>query len=265
MLFFAYHKRSRPTGKRVAKAMGFVHHGVEIPACDFLVRWGTSQRPERDKAGRVLNSAQSINRAGDKLRALRTLQEAGVRVPEFGVQPDPAWDRYLGRKLRGFGGKDIIVLPTGMGDTHSSGVDFYTKFIPNDREYRIHVCGGKVIRVVRKYLERPDQKKSEYVKNHANGYVFKTPAKHLNQTRTDAAVKAVEALGLDFGAVDMVVDHQGLEYVLEVNTAPACSPKTMQAYAFELADMVKATSKEDYILHPQVSPGQLDAMVHEEV
>jgi glutathione synthase/RimK-type ligase-like ATP-grasp enzyme len=82
--------------------------------------------------------------------------------------------------------------------------------------------------------------------------VFKTPARKLNKSRTDAAVKAVEALGLDFGAVDLVVDHQGLEYVLEVNTAPACSPKTLQAYAFQLANLIRERSNEDYILHPQV-------------
>jgi len=45
-----------------------------------------------------------------------------------------------------------------------------------------------------------------------------------------AAVSAVEALGLTFGAVDLIVGDDGHTYILEVNTAPACSPRTAREY-----------------------------------
>ncbi|HEY6020337.1 MAG TPA: hypothetical protein VIY48_10650, partial [Candidatus Paceibacterota bacterium] len=133
----------------------------------------------------------------------------------------------LARRRRGFGGTDIQVC------RHDPCVvaEWYSGFIPNDREYRLHVVDGEVIRTQRKYLERPDQRHSDYIKNHANGYVFKTPQRPLRPSRLDAAVQAVSALGLDFGAVDLIVDPEGVEYVLEVNTAPACSPLTLSAYA----------------------------------
>jgi glutathione synthase/RimK-type ligase-like ATP-grasp enzyme len=39
------------------------------------------------------------------------------------------------------------------------------------------------------------------------------------------------ALGLDFGAVDIIQDDGGNFYVLEVNTAPGLEGQTIKSYA----------------------------------
>jgi predicted ATP-grasp superfamily ATP-dependent carboligase len=264
-LYLAYHPKTRPTGRRLADAVGVVKRGTlvrkggKVEQPDFLVRWGNGRYAEFDQPGRCINPAKAIWKAGDKLAALRAMQEAGVRVPEF-YERCPGEGVILARKRRGFGGTDIQIC----GHNPCVPAEWYSRFVPNDREYRIHIVDGNLVRVVRKYLERPEQRRSEHIKNHSNGYVFKTPARKLNTSRVDASVKAVEALGLDFGAVDLVVDAQGVEYVLEVNTAPACSPKTLQAYAFQLANLIRERSNGDYILHPQVSQEALAAIVEDE-
>lgn len=97
-----------------------------------------------------------------------------------------------------------------------------------------------VTSVQRKYLERPELNGNGFIKNLSHGYVFKTPEKDLNKSRKEAAIAAVEALGLDFGAVDMVVDEEGKEFVLEVNTAPALSPMRVQQYVEALRKIVRA-------------------------
>ena len=79
-----------------------------------------------------------------------------------------------------------------------------------------------------------------YIKNVSNGYVFKTPKRGLNGSRHRAAIGAVSALGLDFGAVDLIVDANGKEYVLEVNTAPALSPMRVEKYVQALRPMLEA-------------------------
>lgn len=270
-LYLAYHPKTRPTGRNLADAVGIVRRGTlvrrgaQVDRPDFLVRWGNARYPDFDREGRVVNNAQAILRAGDKLLAIEQLRQADVRVPEAG-RSCPGTGVIFARRRRGFGGTDIQIC----GHDPCVVAEWYSTYIPNRREYRIHVVGGKVIRVVRKYLELPDDPNGpenpgrEYVRNHAGGYVFKTPQRKLNKSRLDAAVKAVEALGLDFGAVDLVVDNEGREHVLEVNTAPACSPKTLHAYAFQLAELIRERSGEDYILHPQVSPEQVGALVGDE-
>lgn len=224
--YLTYHRRVRPTGRRLARALGFTHFGVNIPdrsVPSLLLRWGNAARGD---AGTTVNRAEAIWKAGDKLASFRALREREISVPLFHESFPNEPGVWLARSRRGFGGRDIQVA----NGYPVVGAEFYSRYVPNEREYRIHVVCGEVIRVQRKYLERPDWRRSEYIKNHANGYVFEAPSRKLNKSRLDVAVRAVEALGLDFGAVDLVVGEDGLEYVLEVNTAPACSPLTLSAY-----------------------------------
>lgn len=47
----------------------------------------------------------------------------------------------------------------------------------------------------------------------------------------DLAKKAVEAVGYDFGAVDLLVQEDGTQTVLEINRAAGCDNYTASAYA----------------------------------
>lgn len=233
MLHLLYHRRSNVTGRKFARLLGIGAYRADssrrLPPGNSvcLLRWGSAQ----GSTNSLIQQAAAIATAGNKLAALRAMQTGGVRVPEFALEPNPDWGRYLSRRSHGFGGTDIVVLPTGMGDTHADG-DFYTKFIPNEREYRIHVAFGEVIRVQRKYLDYPEQHDNSYIKNYAQGYRFRTPTRRLNSDRIDAAIHAVGAIGLDFGAVDLVIGSEDNEaYVLEVNTAPKLAPLTARQYA----------------------------------
>jgi D-alanine-D-alanine ligase-like ATP-grasp enzyme len=49
--------------------------------------------------------------------------------------------------------------------------------------------------------------------------------------RDQLSVEAVAALGLDFGAVDIIEDKEGNFYVLEINTAPGLEGHTVTSYA----------------------------------
>jgi D-alanine-D-alanine ligase-like ATP-grasp enzyme len=71
------------------------------------------------------------------------------------------------------------------------------------------------------------------IRNHANGWVFcPLELDDVSEDSKNAAVAACAALGLDFGAVDLVVDKRDrLPYILEVNTAPGLqSPGLISAY-----------------------------------
>lgn len=241
-MFFLYHSTTRPTGKWLAKALGFPGFGtcktLKERREDFVLRWGNSDQAWRDGDGSVLNPSSAIRTAADKLVALQRMAGSGVPVPRFTTDAGTAaaWGTVVfGRTRHGSKGAGITVLQPGAVPW---GHALYTEFIPNTREYRLHVVNGVVVRVQRKYLEREGLNGDGYIKNHDHGYVFKQPQKALNASRTDAAVAACAALGLDFGAVDMVIDDRGKEYVLEVNTAPSCSPLTGKAYVEALAALI---------------------------
>lgn len=225
------HQRSAPTGRKLAAVLGLpARQRDPFRGRDILLRWGNPQRPELTT---VIQPAAAIARAGNKLVALRTMRDAGVPVPDYTTEQPNDVDVWLGRSLNGFGGRDIK-LP---GDPAWTNVSFWTKYIPNRREYRIHVVNGNVIRVQRKYLDFPEQHDNHYVQNYAQGYRFRTPAQRLHQNRLDAATGAVAALGLDFGAVDLLVGQDNNPYVLEVNTAPKLAPLTARQYAGALVSL----------------------------
>lgn len=156
----------------------------------------------------------------------------------------------LGRRRSGSQGRDIqIVSAQGVGavtaqtalspdalDQAGAGSEFFTEYIPNTREYRIHVFRDEVIRVQGKYLDFPEQHANPYIKNYGQGFRFRSPDLRLNQDRIDAAMAAVKALGLDFGAVDLLIGEDRNYYILEVNSAPACSPLTARAYVERFAE-----------------------------
>lgn len=235
-MFFLYHRKSRPTGSVLARALG-LHSGETTDAIpngswrrqNVLIRWGNrSGYLGTSGAERTVNGIQGLNLASDKLRTLQVLRDAGVRVPDFSTDPTDLEYPFLGRKTSHSKGRDVV-LCLQRGDYLRRERDYYVQYVPTLREFRVHVAFGKVIRVQGKYLDKPELAKS-WIRNYESGYRFRAPRKKLGSARLETAKNAVNALGLDFGAVDLLLGDDNLEYVLEVNTAPACSPLTAEAY-----------------------------------
>lgn len=242
-MYLVYHKRSAPTGMVLGRALG-IDSGYGFPEYEDdprisypLIRWGSRVAPQGShERNSVINTILALQNASEKLTSLQIMREAGINVPDFDVDPRALRDRVgypiMGRKHHHARGSDIILV---LQERNLRTVrDFYTQYIPTKREYRIHVAFGEVIRVQGKFLDvRSDDQ--AHIRNHGSGYRFRAPRKRLHSDRLNAAVKAVAAHGLDFGAVDLIVSDDGKPYVLEVNTAPACSPITAGAYVAAFA------------------------------
>lgn len=238
-----YRLSGRPTGRQIARGLG-----IPFGTCYFfqnavpgevVIRWGGAELPNLDTA-RTINKSEAIKAASSKIATFRRLADAGVCIPRWTTKREEAagWETTVfGRTSEGFAGRGIKVY---TGDKSLGNHQLYTEFVPNEREYRLHVVGGEVVSVQRKYLERPHLVGDGYLKNTAHGYVFKTPERGLNTSRKEAAVQAVSALGLDFGAVDLIIDAEGKEYVLEVNTAPSLSPMRVDQYLNALRPLLAA-------------------------
>ena len=93
----------------------------------------------------------------------------------------------------------------------------FMEYIEAPREYRVHIFLGKSIRI------------SE--KDHTAFHEYTTikPQHNVKHVRK-AAKKAVKALGLDFGAVDILADDERC-WVLECNSAPGIGGSLPRLYA----------------------------------
>lgn len=228
MIFVLYHRRSKPTGEILAQALG-AQHGEHLPwgiNPDAVIRWGSRAIGHNVRC--TINHASKIALASDKLRSLQLLRDAGISVPDWSEDPEEMEFPFLGRKIQHARGTDVV-LCLQKGDYMRKPRDYYVQYIPTVREFRVHVVAGEVIRVQGKFLDNP-REAVPWIRNYKTGYRFRTPRKKLNRDRTQQAIDAVRALELDFGAVDLLLSDSRTPFVLEVNTAPACSPLTGRAY-----------------------------------
>ncbi len=229
MAFLLYSAGTSVTGKALAQGLG-IHAGTKPPAerLGILIRWGSTEKvPLTPRL--VLNRASAITLATDKIRSLDALRAQGVAVPETisvnqaltanGLIKLPA----LGRKRHHTQGQDIILCMQAKdvkrcitrGDS-----DYFVVYIPTRREYRVHVFNNQIIKVNQKLL-KDGNSWVPFIRNIDNGYVFGQPRKPLSSEQGQLAIKAVRAMGLDFGAVDLILADDTKSYVLEVNTGPA--------------------------------------------
>lgn len=212
-----------------------------------VANWGSSHIPGwAQRAGnrgvRILNAVDKVNVAANKLSTLRVLKAANVAIPDFTTDMNVArqWVNEGGtvverHELRGNSGAGIRIvnLDDDSVERIVQSAPLYTKFINKAAEFRVHVFNGQVIDYIEKKrlpTERRPANFNKYVSSIHQGWVFsRTGIREIPEVK-DVAIKAVRALGLDFGAVD-VIYNEGAPYVLEVNTSPGLSGVTLVKYA----------------------------------
>lgn len=211
---------------------------------DVIINYGSSNCPlvqPADGNFTVLNNAANIATATNKRSFFRAMRDYNTANPTAQV-PLPEWTEtlteaqewvtagstvYARTTLQGHSGEGIQVHSANDNPTVARA-PLYTKGIEGARrEYRIHVFKGEPILVQKKqrrsgWRENPDY--SDSVRNLDGGWVFGISTANPSAEVRTAAINAIAACGLDFGAVDILAKgQQGREtevYVLEVNTAP---------------------------------------------
>lgn len=227
MVTIAYSGRSKPTAEKFMELDDEVtitrHSGPQVD-----VNWG------RNVANATLNP--DISNVTNK-RVMRELFKAhDVPMPQLVDWDDLAKDLHdgvernvIGRPDRHSKGRGLwritdlksFLLAT-KGTAKKKAATHFMEFVESDREYRVHVFKGKSIRISRK----------EFEEDGSNKYTTAKPGDIKLRRVRDAAKAAVEAVGLDFGAVDILAKGPNNEsvWVLEVNAAPGLGGSMPQLY-----------------------------------
>lgn len=212
-----------------------------------ILNWGSGAAPSwmakaTNRAVKFLNKPEKVSIAGNKLSTLKILKDANVSVPEFTTDQNVAarWVRngftvVERHSLRGNSGEGIRIVNTtdDSVENNITAAPLYTKFVPKTKEFRVHVFRGEIIDYVQKKkvrTEARDENFNKYVSSIHQGWVFSRTDIDVLDSVKNIALKAVSALGLDFGAVDIIF-YDGRPFVLEVNTAPGLSGTTLVKYA----------------------------------
>jgi hypothetical protein len=177
----------------------------------------------------VLNRPDNVKIASNKLLTFQKFAEHGVKCPEWTTNyPEGiGGERWFARKtLTGKSGDGIVSFVLGEDIV----APLYTKYFKKKHEFRVHVFDGKVIDFVLK-KKRLDVEVNYQVRNHDGGWVFCREGVIVPVVVLQEAIKAVAALGLTFGAVDVGYNEKKNEpCVFEVNTAPGIEGTTLYRY-----------------------------------
>lgn len=207
-----------------------------------VVNWGNSTLPPEVAKCQVLNKPDAVALASNKLRAFEVLENtAGVTIPKFTTHADVAAAIFnttvVRHKLSGHSGEGIELVEKGEG---LPVAPLYVEYVPKKQEYRVHVFQEEAIDIQRKARKKDvaDENVNWKVRNLTGGFIYARDFEpdDLPKGIEQMAVRAVKALGLDFGAVDLIYNqNQGQLYVLEVNTAPGLQGTTLEAYTKAIA------------------------------
>lgn len=218
----------------------FDNQGNRLRIGGVTVNWGNSTStlraifrafPNIEWPEVTLNANTDIARS--KVLSYRAFREKGISCPDVFASAEEARDSgvpFLGRQDMLAEGRGIVIYPAGSTPAIH---DFYAKIINRRHEYRAHVWRGEVI--AWQYKSMPAD--IGVVGNHANGsrFILKNDEEMIErigpksvETSRTFAIDAVSALGLDFGAVDLIMDTRKWVHVLEVNTAPGIEVQALR-------------------------------------
>lgn len=206
---------------------------------DLVVNWGSS-KPLPRKVETLLNKPDSVKRAINKL-----LTFSYMHVNEI---PTVAWttDVYeamcwqskvvVRHSVDSSGGRGIEIVDK---DQPLPDAPLYTRYEPYRRaELRVHVFMGKLIDIQRKIRDPKREPATWAIRNHGNGFIYAREHVVWRPELAELAIRAVGALGLDFGAVDMLECKDGTYKLLEVNTAPGLVGATLTKYVEAIKEQI---------------------------
>lgn len=243
-VYLLYHPLTRRTGQRLRDYLG-VDGGENLDdRYDIVIRWG-SRRRIRSPRDTVLNPRRKIRQNTDKRNALDVLDNAGVPVPAYtdsasdvDLEDAPLTYPVLGRATQHSQGSDINLILQAR-DLELTSNDFFVDYVPTQMEYRVQVFDGEIVKVHEKRLETEAANSGDYtpyIRNHQKRWVFVNERGSTPDAVRDYAIDAVDALDLDFGAVDIIHAETGGVYVLEVNTAPTLDENNLRRYGQTIQD-----------------------------
>jgi len=215
---------------------------------DVIINWGkTDGHP---LLSRALNGT-SIRSVSNKLEFFRRIQGMAYDIiPEFWTDRDSIPDTAFaipGHRTRG-----KVVCRTVLAGHSGEGIviaenrqelvpaPLYTKYIPKQQEYRIHVgkcpdddgqISTSIISQQRKARDRDHENPNYEIRNLANGFIYARTDVNPPRSVIDVAVRAFNCFSIDFGAVDVIYNQlQDRSYVLEINSAPGITGTTVDDY-----------------------------------
>lgn len=230
------YKLGSATAKDIAKTLGLLRVSTEkvFRRPSIIINWGNGKPISATEKVIVLNRPESVSLCSNKIRTFEMLKSKNVSIPKYTTDSNEAmsWindkDFVYGRKRVDSSQGDGIIILTQ--DEPWQNCPLYTQAIQKAYEYRVHIFKDRVFDFAKK-RKKLEGEANPFIKNHSNGWVFCREGEVLPDLVKKECIKAIQALGLDFGALDVLYrEKENKAWILEVNTAPGLEGTTLDKY-----------------------------------
>ena len=204
---------------------------------DIVINWGNNTQPNWKFTHQDLNAPACVVAATNKAATFGLLKVNNVPTPDYTQVKDEAqaWVNdgctvVVRHTTTGHSGQGIEIIETG----EVPEAPLYVKYKKKRSEWRVHVCKGKVIDTCQKKKRNATERPASFntrIRSYDNGWVFCRLDIVPDLRRDELAINSIKAIGLDFGAVDIIYNEsEDTYYTLEVNTAPGIEGTTLERY-----------------------------------
>lgn len=232
---------------------------ASVLAC---VRFGSSTAWNRSEY--ELNSIEAVGNSSNKVRMKTLFDEHGVKTAQWWQSPmqlDGMKDEIpfplIAKRINGSRGRGMVKIDSSeellefvKGNTNIKNYIF-EKYHNYVREYRLHVDAQGCFYTCRKMLKSDTPEDQRWFRNDSNCTWFLEENEKFDrpvnwQAIEEECVKALNAVGLDFGACDVRVqgsktskgkDRKEPDFIIvEINSAPSFGEVTAEKYAERLPE-----------------------------
>jgi glutathione synthase/RimK-type ligase-like ATP-grasp enzyme len=211
-----------------------------------------------------LNTVAAINNSADKLRMKECFSKAKVVTAEWNGVSEKVLSEFPIVAKHRFGSRgegNTLIHTQAELNAWMKGKNLksyiFEKFHDYNREYRLHVTKDGCFYACRKLLRQDTPKDQRWFRNDSNctwvredtdGENFDKPSNW--DTIIAESVKALHAVGLDFGACDVKVQSAETAkgntrkepkfFIIEINSAPSFGEVTLEKYLEILPKLLRA-------------------------
>jgi glutathione synthase/RimK-type ligase-like ATP-grasp enzyme len=215
---------------------------------DWLIRWGCTSQMEAKHTVNKVKDIQLVNNKTECRKVLGQVEHKGKQIIPTTWFSFEEWQKEKqlpvivrpnhhaqGRKLYFCNTEELVFKACKLCGNQA----YISSYIPKQKEFRIFVMQGRVVWVAEKTPENPNA----IAWNVAKGGTFTNvrwsdwPLKGCR-----IALKAMEAVSLDFGGVDIMQCNNDF-YVLEINSAPSqTSPYRQKCTGLAIKSLIETNN-----------------------
>lgn len=249
--FILYHNRCFPSANLLRNFLNELSNEkfklVRLPKNHKIdIRYGNTD----GEYATNLNSKEFISLCVNKFKTCKLLNENEIKCPVFySTTEELIFPCLIRTSLCLSGGKGINLIQTEEEFHRYWRQGYYwTPFLFLKKEYRVHVLGGKVVKIFEKILN--EEQELPIKNNDSCSFVLKSFDDKFEKLK-EICNKIYEITKGEFFAVDIGWNNSEKKYyVFELNSAPGLNSNTAELYAkFILSKLGIEIKEKDYEIH----------------